>query len=484
MAKKPNRSNTPLIVFLILLIIASIAATALVIWLCIDMASSPAEVPKKPSASQSQTAGTTAPKEPEETVPPTTTEPPAPEHVVSTATISTQGDLLMHTGVFGSAKQSDGSYDFENIFRYVTDTISSFDYAIANLETTFGGPKHPHQPNLAFSCPDELAADAKKFGYDMFLTANNHSGDAAGDGLIRTIEVTREAGLANLGSQMPGEPRYTIVEVNGIKIGMTAYTWAYSYDGNKFSLNGLAGIQDEGQMNFYPQKNPDKLYKEAEQIMAEMIAAGAEATMIHIHWGVEYGIVENQQQNQIAQKLCDMGFDVIVGGHAHVVQPMELLQSSVDPDHKTVCIYSLGNAVSNQRTGISEKFPPGYTEDGVIFITTFEKYSDGTVYLADVDLIPTWVNMHSNHGKKEYNILPLEIEKEDQWQTTFEMTDNNFTSCQKSYERTMGIVTEGLEACRTWLEQQKLDREDYYYNLAFFPERFAAKPAETLPNAA
>ena len=175
---------------------------------------------------------------------------------------------------------------------------------------------------------------------------------------------------------------------------------------------------------------------------------------------------------------------MIVGGHAHVVQPMELLQSSVDPDHKTVCIYSLGNAVSNQRTGISPKFPDGYTEDGVIFITTFEKYSDGTVYLADVDLIPTWVNMHSNHGKKEYNILPLEIDKEDQWQETFEMTDHNFTSCQRSYERTMGIVTEGLEICRAWLEQKKLDREDYYYNLAFFPERFATQPTETLPNAA
>ena len=484
MAKKPQRKNTGLIVFLVALIVASIAATAFVIWLCIDMTNSPAEAPKKPSASQSQPAATTAPTEEEETVPPTTTEPPVPEHVVSTATIATQGDLLMHTGVFGSAKQSDGSYDFENIFRYVTDVVSSFDYSIANLETTFGGPKHPHQPNMAFCCPDELAADAKKFGYDMFLTANNHSGDAMGDGLIRTIEVTREAGLATLGSQLPGEPRYSIVEVNGIKIGMTAYTWAFSGDGSKFSLNGLMAIKDEGQMNYFDKKYPEKLYKEAEQIMADMIAAGAEATMIQIHWGEEYGIVENKQQNTIAQKLCDIGFDVIVGGHAHVVQPMELLQSSVDPDHKTVCIYSLGNAVSNQRTGISPKFPDGYTEDGVIFITTFEKYSDGTVYLADVDLIPTWVNMHSNHGKKEYNILPLEIDKEDQWQETFEMTDHNFTSCQRSYERTMGIVTEGLEICRAWLEQKKLDREDYYYNLAFFPERFATQPTETLPNAA
>ena len=487
MSKNPKRSNTPVILLLVTLIIAMIAATGLMIWLCIDLVNKPVKPSEKPGTVQTQPEETTPPTQ-EETVPPTTTEPPVPEHVVATATISTQGDLLMHAGVFGSARQNDGSYDFENIFRYVTDTVSSFDYAIANLETTFGGPDHPHQPNMAFSCPDELAADAKKFGYDMFLTANNHSGDAMGDGLIRTIDVTREAGLATLGSQYPGEPRYSIVEINGIKIGMTAYTWAFSGDGSKFSLNGLLAIKDEGQMNYFDKKNPDKLYREAEQIMANMIADGAEATMIHIHWGEEYGIVENKQQNTIAQKLCDIGFDVIVGGHAHVVQPMELLESTLDPDHKTVCIYSLGNAVSNQRTGISEKFPPGYTEDGVIFVTTFEKYSDGTVYLADVDLIPTWVNMHSNHGKKEYNILPLDIDKEDQWKETFEMTDNNFASCQKSYDRTMGIVTEGLEACQTWLAQKKADREEYYYNLAFFPERYAAEATvpttESLPNAA
>ena len=84
-----------------------------------------------------------------------------------------------------------------------------------------------------------------------------------------------------------------------------------------------------------------------------------------------------------------MGFDVIVGGHPHVVEPVDLLESTVDPDHKTVVIYSMGNAVSNQRTGISNLFPTGYTEDGVLFTVTFEKYSDGTVYVAQTDVMPT-----------------------------------------------------------------------------------------------
>lgn len=484
MSNKPHRSHIGLIVILTILILVMIAATAFVIWLCIDM------VHQKPPVSVTEDVSIvlTAPTEQNddeppttaETLPPETTLPPEPETVVATATISSQGDLLMHSPVFESCRKSGGGYDFTTIFQYVKDTVSSYDYALANLETTFGGPEHPHRPNEAFSCPDELAVSAKEAGYDMLLTANNHSGDAMGDGLIRTVEVIREAGLANLGAQLPEEKRYSIVDVNGIKVGMVAYTWAFSGDGSKFSLNGLLSIKDEGQMNYFTKVNPDKLYKEAEQIMVDMKADGAEVTMMQIHWGEEYQLTENALQNKIAQRLCDIGFDVIVGGHPHVVQPMELLTSTVDDSHKTVCIYSLGNAVSNQRTGVSNQFPPGYTEDGALFTVTFEKYSDGKVYLAATDVIPTWVNMHSNNGSKEYNILPLVKDQEDSWKESFNLTDHNFSSCQKSYDRTMGIVGEGLQQCQDYLNQAKVDREAYYLDLAQNPEKYAETSTEPI----
>jgi len=485
MSREPKRLGALGTVIMVLVILGLIAATGFVVWLCIDM------VNLAPDNTQSTGQSVALPTESQEptvemptetTVPPTTTEPPEPETVIATATIGSQGDLLMHSPVFNSAKQKDGSYNFESVFRYSVDLVSSMDYAVANLETTFGGPSRPHVANQSFCCPDELAANAVKAGYDMFLTANNHSGDTMADGLIRTLEISREAGLATLGSQMPGEKRYSIVEVNGIKIGMVAYTWAFSGDGSKFSLNGLNAIKDEGQMNYFTKANPDKLYKEVEPILAEMKAEGAEATMLFIHWGEEYEIKENAAQQKMAQKLCDLGFDVIVGGHAHVVQPVALLESTVDPNHKTVCIYSLGNAVSNQRTGVSTLFPSGYTEDGAMFTVSFEKYSDGKVYVSGADVIPTWVNMHSNKGTREYNILPLTKETEAQWQETYELTDHQFTSCQRSYERTMGIVGEGLAVCQDYLAQAKEAREQYYYDLAFNPEKLAAEaaPVETV----
>ena len=121
MSKKPNR-HSPVILLLSLLIVVMIAATAFVIWLCIDMAgATPAKpAPNSPSVVHPSEAPITVPSQTEA---PPTTAPPEPESVVSTAVISVQGDLLMHTPVFDTCIQ-DGKYNFESIFRYVRSTIT------------------------------------------------------------------------------------------------------------------------------------------------------------------------------------------------------------------------------------------------------------------------------------------------------------------------------------------------------------------------
>ncbi len=363
--------------------------------------------------------------------------------------------------------------DFESIFRYVAPYVSAFDYAAVNLETTLGGADCgiPYQGNPLFNCPDGIVQSVKDAGYDMLLTANNHSSDTKAAGIIRTLEQTRAVGLATLGTMLNAEEqKYSVVDVNGIQLGMLCYTYAtgVTSDGRP-SLNGNAHVSQAGIVNYFMESNLPKFYSEVESHIASMKAAGAEAIILYIHWGIEYQIKENATQQAIAQKLCDLGVDVIVGGHPHVVQPVALLESTVDPSHKTVCIYSLGNAVSNQRTGFSKLFPDGYTEDGALFSVTFEKYSDGNVYLAGTDVIPTWVNMHANNGAKEYNILPLDISREEEWIEMFDLTNSNFSAAQKSYDRTMGIVGEGLKQCQDYLAQAKAERDQTAASESYLP---------------
>lgn len=388
-----------------------------------------------------------------QTVPTETTEPTA--EVVSTAALGAQGDLLMHVQVINSGKQEDGTYDFESVFRYISDYVSALDYAAVNLETTLGGSGYPYRGNPEFNCPDAIADAMADAGYDMALTANNHSSDTYASGMIRTLEQLRSAGLDTLGTMLDNEEqKYSIVDVNGIKLGMLCYTYATNElaEGQP-SLNYRAFIQQTGIVNYFLESKLDRFYSEVEQHIASMKADGAEAIILYIHWGQEYNTTENATQNAMAQKLCDLGVDVIIGSHPHVVQPMELLESTADPDHKTICIYSVGNAVSNQMIGEDPVFESGHSEDGVLFQVTFEKYSDGTVQISAVDVLPTWVNRNTNSGSREYNILPLDISREDQWQELYGLTDAQLASAKASYDRTMEIVGEGLQKVQEFLQK-------------------------------
>ena len=473
MSRRKKQNHTGAVVLLILLIILMIAATVFMIKLCLDI---PGRIPEsKPDTTPLSPVQT----EPVQTEPPTETTMLEPEHVVATATIGSMGDLLMHMPIFddltkynAAVQQSDGSYDFESVFRYLTEYITPLDFAAANLETTLCGTDngYAYSGYPLFNCPDAVVDGAKDAGFDMLLTANNHSYDTSLVGYKRTLDVVREKGLQTLGTYASAdETKWTVQEINGIRIGMLCYTYAtrITEDGRP-SLNDNVPIAEAGLCNYFWNGNLDAFYSEVETYLAEMEAAGAEATMMYIHWGVEYILDANAEQKAIAQKLCDLGIDVIVGGHPHVVQPINLLESTVDPEHKTVCLYSMGNAVSNQRLGNLQSITTAHTEDGILFTVTFEKYSDGTVYLARAEALPTWVNMHQNaNGKTEYNILPLDYDRVEEWTQMFEIGEPALNAAKNSHARTTDIVGEGLAECQTWLTEQKQAREAYYYDLVY-----------------
>ena len=470
MSRKEKPARSGLAAFLKLLIFLMILATGFVFWLCFRLTTDSA-LPTLPTETQAQvlpeTAETTAPvtEAPTETTVPFV--PKDPETVVATATIASMGDIMCHEPIYRHAKEADGSYDFNFIFKFAADTISSYDYAAANLETTFNGAPYTGHPH--FNSPETLADAIKAGGFDLLLTANNHSYDTTLSGLKNTLEVSRAAGLETLGTMLnKDEPKFLIKDINGIQVGMLCYTWASSAtsDGRPV-LNNNSAVKESGIVNYFTTRNLDRFYKEVEGYLADMEAAGAEATMLYIHWGTEYEIEAGDTQKKMAQKLCDMGIDVILGSHPHVVQPIELLEN--EQGHKTVCIYSMGNAVSNQRVAQMD-LKTGHTEDGVIFTVTFEKYSDGEVYLLGVDAIPTWVNLRPvSDTKKEFNILPLKYDAVDQWQSLYELTDSALESAKKSYERTMDIIGTGLTDCKSHFGTAKTQREEAYYTLANTP---------------
>lgn len=475
--QRKKKKRTGLVISLVVLLVLLLAAAGVMHWLnnrrLVYIA--PLE-PTEPTVLE--TAASETDTSQPETTEPETTAPPEPEHVVSTANLLSTGDLLMHMGLLKAGHQGDGSYDFSYLFPYLTEYVAAADYAVANLEVTLAGDAKPYQGYPAFNCPDSIVDAAKDAGFDMLLTANNHSYDTQQPGFERTIQTIRDKGLKNLGTTLSGdEDKYVIQDINGIKLGLICYTYETSNSGsNPPSLN-LNPMKANGYdlVNCFRPGDPEPFYAELEERMAQMREDGAEAIILFIHWGTEYTLVPTDVQKAMAQRLCDLGVDVIVGGHPHVVEPLELLTSTVDPERKTVCLYSMGNAVSNQRLGELTSITTAHTEDGVLFSLSFEKYSDGTVYLAGVDLIPTWVRAIAANGKTvvrrsastvDYRIIPLEDARREQWQSLFEVDDSTLTQLEESWQRTMDLVGDGLAQIREYLNAQKVDRDTNYLLLA------------------
>ena len=347
------RQRVLLIISIMLVAVCAAAAIAVV------LLGSQAEAPTEPAQTQAQPTTTVTPTtEPTyTTVPPTTAEPTEPPvEKIASVTISNMGDILMHgpvrvayltNGYQEGDKWVEYEHNFAPIFQHIASYISQSDYAVVNLETPLAGLENGRVYSGAigsFNAPDVILDGAAGAGFDMFLTSNNHTYDCGSFGMHRTMEVIRNKGFAYLGTQLsPEEPDYRIIDLSGIRIGMACYTYEVpNANPDQKSLNGKWVTAADNQLvSSFDYYWLDLFYAQMEADIAAMKASGVDKIVLYTHWGDEYKLVNNATQKQIAQKLCDLGVDVIVGGHPHVVQPVELLTSTTDPEHATVCLYSM-----------------------------------------------------------------------------------------------------------------------------------------------
>lgn len=255
------------------------------------------------------------------------------------ATLVFVGDAMQHQAQIDRAKElgSGGEYDYSDCFTLITPVIQAADYAVVNLETPLGGGKGGYTGFPCFSAPDAFAAALKEAGFDLFLTANNHTLDRGDAGLRRTLQVLDSLKVDHTGTFHDKGERSKlsplIRRVNGINIAFLNYT---------YGTNGIEAKQ-----------GAEVALLDTTQIKTDIQAArkaGAELVVVMPHWGVEYVLQENGTQRALAQFMIDHGADLIIGSHPHVIQPMKVVHS--DKHNKDVLVvYSLGNFISNMKTG-------------------------------------------------------------------------------------------------------------------------------------
>ena len=290
-------------------------------------------------------AGPTPTPTPVPTPTPTPTPPPP-----TTATLAVCGDVMSHMPVTNDAwEEEQGVYDYRPIWAQAEPYISAADFAVANLETTLW-ESGPWSGFPAFRSPAALAEDLAQAGFDLVLTANNHSLDRGYDGLAATLDALDGAGVAHVGTYRTQEERdggrVQVADVGGISVAFLGYT---------YGTNGIP--LPDGREYAVSLFNTDYLTTlstpDTETLEADLAAARAlepDLIAVLIHWGVEYQTAQNSYQEQIADLLIQNGADLVLGGHSHVPQPIQLRTvETADGETRTgfVC-WSLGNFISSQ----------------------------------------------------------------------------------------------------------------------------------------
>ena len=315
------------------------------------------------------------------------------EDSVFTATLCFVGDVMCHSTQFNYAKVSADSFDFTGVFFEVKKFLSEPDLTIGNLETVIAGSKTGYSGYPYFNAPDDFIFALKNAGFDLLITANNHALDQGWDGVKRTIEVINQNKIHRTGTFISQEDRDSIriFQINSIKIAILAYSE---------NTNGLPIPEGKDySINLIDEKAIKKDIDKARLKNVDVV-------LVHLHYGPEYNREPGDYQKDIVQKIIDIGADIIIGGHPHVIQPTRFFKTNHTKLDSGFIAYSMGNFVSNQRWR--------YSDAGVILNIQISKniFTD-SLFISEVNYLPTWVFKGQTEKGREYIILPLSNEIND-----------------------------------------------------------------------
>jgi poly-gamma-glutamate synthesis protein (capsule biosynthesis protein) len=277
------------------------------------------------------------------------------------------GDNLIHSSVYDYGRQPDGTYRFDMLYRHLVPYLESADIAFINQETVCGGTELGLADYPCFNSPHEILDAVAGAGFDWINTASNHSMDVGEQGILSQIEHLKTLpGLVQTGTGASwndaGIPR--VVESGGVRIGLASYT---------YGLNGFA--LPAGKEYLVCLIDRDRIAEDYARL-----AAVSDVQVVNMHWGQEYQHVPTAEQEELAQFLADLGFDVVVGEHPHVVEPVVMLTGAAG--NQTLVMYSLGNLISAQDA-------PARMLGALVCWTLCYDPATGEVGFENIEILPT-----------------------------------------------------------------------------------------------
>ncbi len=317
--------------------------------------------------------------------------------VVDSARLVFVGDVMSHTPQIEAAQTADGGYDYTGVFRHYRPIFESAHVAVANLETTLRS-QPPYTGYPLFAAPARLAHDLRRAGIDIVTTANNHILDKGAAGIRSTLAILDSVGIRHTGAFLDSTDRRARhplrFSAGGLRFALLAYT--YGTNGMPVPRGMIVNTIDTALIA----RDLDEVRRNRDTTGAD--TTGADTTAVDVvivsyHWGEEYRSQPTLAQRRLAEWTHARGADLVIGGHPHVVEPIELRYSADSTAVTGATYFSLGNFVSNQiRRG----------SDGGIAADITLVRRDSLPLLWDIGWRLAWVHTPVRNGLRRYEVLP------------------------------------------------------------------------------
>lgn len=300
-------------------------------------------------------------------------------------TLLAVGDNLIHNTLISSGEQSDGSLNYDGLYKNIKPEIEKFDISVIDQETILGGDSFEYTGYPMFNSPWEIGTAAINAGFDVFNCATNHTMDMGWQGIQKELEFfknNKNAVALGVHENQESYDKVTYYEKNGITFAMLNYT---------FGTNGIPLPEDKPWcVNLMDKEKITKDLTEARK--------NADFVIVFPHWGTEYSFDVSDYQKEYTKLFSDMGVDLVIGCHPHVIEKVEWVTNETT-GKKMLVYYSLGNFISHQLD--LENLLGGMAQ------VTIEKKS-GKTEITSAKFVPIVCHYRKgDSGKFEFNVYKL-----------------------------------------------------------------------------
>lgn len=325
-----------------------------------------------------------------------------PKEEKSSLSLVMVGDNLIHSSVYKDANKhaNYNGYDFKPIIEYIKPIVQNYDLAYYNQETILGGTEIGLSDYPTFNSPYEAGDAMIDAGFNLVSLATNHTIDRGEKAALNSRNYwNNQQDVLAVGSYSSFEERDKVVikEKNNITYTMLNYTYGTNGipvpAGKEYLVNVWSALGN----------NPDsdtkyQSYKEQVKKDIEAVRDKVDVLIVAMHWGVEYTHNPTVYEKDSAKFLADLGVDIIIGTHPHVIQPVEWIGD-------TIVFYSLGNFLSAQKND------QNYNKMiGLMSSLTINKTKIGDEVTITIDNVNNDLIFNYYQGYKNFKVVPFSSE--------------------------------------------------------------------------